>query len=261
MSVFKNLIPIIVVFTCAVMGEIIERVDPETFVYNERLRYRVTYLGIRIGTIEVLNRQNKINPHSIDETVITLRTLSGIPFMSVHTEFYSKRGTDGFFIESTTFDRQRNTWAYYHASRENKSTEIIVDRGYKNVENGEIYDVEIDTLHPGQPVHDALTFISILRDSAHAGRPYELDILIDRSIEKIRIDSSEGKEKIDVRAFDNETDAFHINGVIDFEAIHGLSRKYQSWISADEYRIPLHARVRIAIGSIKIELEEYERAK
>lgn len=241
------------------MGNIIERVAPETFSYDERLQYRVTYLGIRIGTVEILNRQNGVEPYDIGETLITMRTFSGVPFLSVHTEFYSRRGNDGYFIESTTFDRQRNSWAYYHASREDAATDIIVDRGYKNMETGEIYDVEIDTLHPGQPVHDALTFIAILRDSAHTGQSYELDILIDRSIERIKIDPPEGIEKTEVRAFDNETDAYHISGVIDFEAIHGLSRRYRSSISADERRIPLHAQVRIAIGSIKIELEEYER--
>lgn len=249
---------LVVVFTINVMGGVVERVAPETFSYDERLRYTVTYIGIRIGTIEMLNRFNEHDPDRIDETVITLRTFSGIPFLSVHTEFYSRRGSDGFFTESTTFDRERNTWAYYHASRIDKRKDIIVDRGYKNRDNGTVFDTEIDTLYPGKHVHDALTFVSILRDSAHAENPYEFDILIDRTVEKIRINSPKKKEKLDVRAFDNETEAYHITGVIDFTAIHGLTREYQSWISTDKQRIPLKARVRIGIGSVKIELEEYE---
>ncbi len=249
---------VIVLISAKVTSGIVERVAPEQFSYDERLRYTVTYLGIRIGTIEMLNRYNENEPKSINETVITLRTFSGIPFLSVHTEFYSKRGSDGFFTESTTFDRERSKWAYYHASREDKETEIVVDRGYQDRDSGEIFDVEVDTLHLGKNVHDALTFISILRDSIQDEDTYELDVLIDRSVEKIKIISPNKKEIIDVRAFDNETQAYHITGVIDFTAIHGLTREYQSWISTDRHRIPLKAQVRIGIGSVKIELEEYE---
>lgn len=236
----------------------IERVDPVTFSYDERLQYTVTYLGIRIGTVEILNKMTEDNPLEIDETLITLRTFSGVPFLSVYTEFYSRRGADGFFTKSTTFDRERSKWAYYNAERNEFSTDIIVNRGFLDRDNGDIYDVEIDTLQPVSNVHDALTFLSILRDSAHTGRPYDLDILIDRSVENISIDSPEGKEKIEVRAFSNKTEAYHINGVIEFTAIHGLSRRYEAWISSDDNRIPLKARVRIAIGSVKMELEEYE---
>lgn len=244
--------------TLAAAEGTVERIDPTTFSYDERLQYTVTYLGIRIGTVEILNKVNETNIQEVEETVITLRTFSGIPFLSVYTEFYSKRGSDGYFTESITFDRERSKWAYYNATRNENTTDVIVDRGYKNRDNGEIFDVEVDTLYPGEPIHDALTFISILRDSAHTGRPYELDILIDRSVEKINIEAPEDREEIEVRAFSNEAEAYHINGVIDFTAIHGLSRKYQAWITTDNRRIPLKARVRIAIGSVKIELEEYE---
>jgi hypothetical protein len=234
----------------------VQRVNPESFVYNERMQYVVSYLGIRIGTVEVLNRIG--GDAEVDETLIRLRTFSGVPFLSVYTEFFSRRGEDGYFVTSTTFDRSRNQWAYYHASRIDGTSDILVDRGYMDRESGEIYDVEIDTLQPGFHVHDPLSFLSILRDSAHMHEPYMLDILIDREIEKINIDPSGSIDVISVRAFRNQTPAYHVDGVIEFEGIHGLSRKYQVWIGADERRIPLHARVRIGIGSVKIELEEYE---
>jgi len=239
-------------------GKTVERVDPGSFVYDERLQYTVTYLGIRIGTIEMLNKYDQDGKDSVKESHITLRTFSGIPFLSVYTEFYSKLGSDGFFTESVTFDRERNNWAYYLAIREDRSTDIIIDRGYQDRKNGTIFDVEIDTLQLDEPVHDALTFLSILRASARTGHALELDVLIDRSVEKIKIEPPENIEKIGVPAFDNKIEAYHVNGVIDFTAIHGLTREYQSWISKDEYQIPLEGRVRIGIGSIKIRLEEYE---
>lgn len=239
-------------------GNTIERVDPGSFVYNERLQYSVTYLGIRIGTIEMLNKYDQRGSNGVEESHITMRTFSGIPFLSVYTEFYSKLGSDGFFTESVTFDRKRNNWAYYFAMREDRSSHIIIDRGHQDRKDGVIFDVEIDTLQLDEPVHDALTFISILRTAASVGHARELDVLIDRSVEKIKIEPPENIETINVPAFDNKIEAYHVNGVIDFTAIHGLTREYQSWISKDEYQIPLEGRVRIGIGSIKIRLEEYE---
>jgi hypothetical protein len=240
------------------IGWTIERVDPGSFSYDERLQYTVTYLGIRIGTIEMLNKYNEDTEANVQESHITMRTFSGIPFLSVHTEFYSKLGSDGFFTESVTFDRIRNNWAYYFAMRENSSTDIIIDRGYQDRRNGAIFDSEIDTLQLDSPVHDALTFLSILRTSADTDHPRELDVLIDRSVERIIIEPPEYMEKINVPAFKNKIEAYHVTGIIDFTAIHGLTREYQSWISTDEHRIPLEGRVRIGIGSIKIRLEEYE---
>jgi len=257
----KSSAPIIfVIVFCGVLSadNSIERVDPETFSYDERLQYVVSYLGIRIGTVEILNRYDDANYGSIDETVISMRTFSGVPFLSVYTEFFSKRGEDGYFTTSATFDRKRSDWAYYYASRDMNSTKIIINRGNKDREDGSISDIQVDTLNPEKYVHDALTFISILRDSAHTENYYELDMLIDREIQTLRVEPPGGIEKIVVRAFDREKEAFHSSGVLEFEGIHGLSRRYQTWISTDEYRIPLKARVRISIGSVKIRLEEYE---
>ncbi len=239
-------------------GSTIERVDPGSFVYDERLQYTVTYLGIRIGTIEMLNKYDSRSSNSVKESHITMRTFSGIPFLSVYTEFYSKLGSDGFFTESVTFDRERNNWAYYYAMREDRSTDVIIDRGYKDRKNGTIFDIEIDTLQLNEPVHDALTFLSVLRTAASTGNAREMDVLIDRSVEKIKIQPPQNIEKISVPAFDDKIEAYHVNGVIDFTAIHGLTREYQSWISKDEYQIPLEGRVRIGIGSVRIRLEEYE---
>jgi hypothetical protein len=232
------------------------RIDPKSFAFDEKLAYSVSYLGIRIGTVEILNKFDD-EGFSVAETMIVLRTFSGIPFVSVHTEFYASVGPDGYFGESLTFDRERGRWAYYRAIREPGTFDIRVERGYQDMESGALSSVEIDSVRSERPVLDALAFLTILRDSAHTGLQSELDILVDRSIEKIIFDRTEAIEAVGVSAFDNEVIAYHVSGTINFTAIHGLSRRYQAWVSADDRRIPVQARVHIGIGSVKLELKEY----
>ncbi len=233
---------------------------------TEYFRYSVSYLGIRIGTIEVRNETPFMpDPASniyVTGTQIILRTFPGIPFLSVLTEFLSSIDDRGFFRESTTYDKQGRKWAYYEAVRDNETNDIVVERG--SVEDRSLSgrsDIEVDTLHPGIPVHDALTFIQFLRNRAHETERLSIDILIDRSIEKIVIDQPSDVKIVKIKAFDEATAAYHVTGSIEFTAIHGLSRRYQAWISTGPRRIPLMARVHIAIGSVKIELESYDVAE
>jgi hypothetical protein len=232
------------------------RTDPKSFAFDEKLVYGVSYLGIRIGTVEILNKFDDEKP-TVTETMIVLRTFSGIPFVSVHTEFYGSIGSDGYFGESLTFDRERGRWAYYRATREPETFDIRIERGYQDIETGAFSSVEIDSVRSERPVLDALAFLTVLRDSAHTGLQNELDILVDRSIEKIVFDRTEAIDAVGVSAFGNEVIAYHVSGTINFTAIHGLSRRYQAWVSADDRRIPVQARVHIGIGSVKLELKEY----
>jgi hypothetical protein len=230
--------------------------------YHEFMRYSVSYLGIRIGTVEIRNQIADYDSHSVagwtGDTHITLRTFSGIPFLSVLTEFFSKTDDNGYFIESITYDRERGEWAYYQAIRDTDTNEIIVERGNsKEKASDSVYNVEKDTILVHYPVHDALTFITLLRNQVDRDSTINTEVLIDRVIENIKIDLPANSETVSVKAFPDPVGAYYVTGSIDFTAIHGLSRRYQTWISRDRMRIPLLARVHIAIGSVKIELESY----
>jgi hypothetical protein len=256
---------IALLIACGTIGHGTENNDVHK-TYQEYLRYSVSYLGIRIGTIEVRNN-GLIDDESpgigrIEDTRITLRTFSGIPFLSVLTEFVSRTDGEGYFVESTTFDRQKGEWAYYQAVRDTGTHEIIVERGYsKEITADSVYNVEIDTIQSTYPVHDALTFLSLLRASVDGDTTMTVEVLIDRDIENIRIDMPVNVDTIKVRAFEDPIESYHVTGSIEFTAIHGLSRKYQTWVSRDGNRVPLLGRVHIAIGSVKIELETYTKSE
>lgn len=58
---------------------------------------------------------------------------------------------------------------------------------------------------------------------------------------------------------DQELETFKVSGNADFEGPFGFTGEFEGRFKADEYRIPLEARVSVWVGNVRIRLVDYER--
>ena len=66
------------------------------------------------------------------------------------------------------------------------------------------------------------------------------------------------EDDIEVDFSDEKVPVLHLDGEAHFKAIAGFSGEYEGWFSTDEQHVPLAARMEVFIGSVYIELEEWE---
>lgn len=95
----------------------------------------------------------------------------------------------------------------------------------------------------------------------HAGtdRTVEYPIYIDEDTGHVKINNRSEISEYDSKAFDGIVDSYRATGKADFEGPFGFSGDFEAVFKADEFRVPLEAKVSVWVGSVTVRLVEYER--
>jgi hypothetical protein len=62
-----------------------------------------------------------------------------------------------------------------------------------------------------------------------------------------------------ITALDSPIDCYYIDGEIKTKGIAGVTGPYKGWFAADGQRPPIKAELKVFIGSVKVELEEWKK--
>jgi len=232
--------------------------------YDEYLHYRVTYLGIGIGSFEFYFSENGACPVTDGESVgyglNVMETFPGIGFLRVYTEYFSRLDADGYFTVAHAWDEKRNEWEFAVASRDYASNSVELQTGRADDQFGEPTEVEAhETVWPGMPTHDAISLIRTIRKRIPGEDRFAPALYHEGEVEPVPVTVISRDEEIEVRAFEEPQSSTEVEVELDFEGIHGLRDALTVHFANDAERTPLHARARVAIGSVRLELVEYER--
>ena len=63
---------------------------------------------------------------------------------------------------------------------------------------------------------------------------------------------------LDLDAFQQPIEAVELNGSTTIKGIAGFSGAYQGWFSTDGRAVPLQAKLKVFIGSVTVELENWK---
>jgi hypothetical protein len=64
---------------------------------------------------------------------------------------------------------------------------------------------------------------------------------------------------MDIDAVDYPVDVVRFDGRADFVGVFGLTGGFEGWFSNDDASIPITARMKVILGSIKVELTKWKR--
>ncbi len=228
--------------------------------YEERLEYEVRYLGIRIGTLEAyFARNNQEGRAGHTSGKLVMETFPGIGFLNVYTEYFSDVGPDGYFIATQTWTDEGSEWDYNRTVQDPRDHDIRVEEGYADRQFGSASeDPEVSSIQPGRPVHDGISFIELVRDRVPHTDRLTTRLVMDDKIHSVPVEVLSRDERISVPVYEEEQEALLAHVELDFEGIHGLRDDLEIWFSNDEDALPLHIRARIIIGSVRVDLVDYE---
>jgi len=64
--------------------------------------------------------------------------------------------------------------------------------------------------------------------------------------------------KITISALDSSVESYYVDGRMNTLGIAGVTGPFKGWFAVDEQRIPLKAELKVFIGSVKLELEQWK---
>jgi hypothetical protein len=224
---------------------------------GEELTYKVKYLFLYLGQIKI-----RVNDRHVENgrTVYGGTALidSRVPLIAdLHVRFDSDIDEDvysygwtasdssshGVYIRNIRFDYDRNR--------------MIVDRGQRTNAG---YQIErADTIPVNARCQDGLSLFFYAREHVMDRKEHTVPTVIDTEQVSTYINFHHKLDDVSIGAVDYDVDVVGFDGRADFVGIFGLTGGFEGWFSNDAARVPILAYMNVLIGSVKIELESWNR--
>jgi hypothetical protein len=235
-------------------------VESKMLVVGEELEYKVSYSFFTIGTIrtQVLGRELR-NGRIIYKTRALIDSNPSLSWLvNLHIQFYSEM--DGgvyshFWIEDDSSETEVN-FKRFRFDYDNQKALLEIG---KKLPSGERRVDSTDTVTITGPCQDGLSLYFYAREHVHEKSQVRVPTLIDNKQVYTYINFMNRIEDADIDAVDYPVDVVAFDGKADYVGIFGLTGGFRGWFSNDEAQIPIVARMNVILGSIKIQLQKWNR--
>ncbi|MCX7984748.1 MAG: DUF3108 domain-containing protein [Bacteroidetes bacterium] len=226
---------------------------------GEELEYSVHYSFFNIGTIRL-----KILSRNVSNGKVTYNAIAYMdsnPALSwlveLHARFYSTFDKDIFSYEWIGEDSTSRTVNYQLLRFNYDSMKLYFERGKKRKTQYHAY--ERDTVRILSKCQDGLSLFYYARGYLHQKADVTIPTCITAEERKTIIHFLNEREKVKIDSVQYPIDCKHFIGVADFTGIFGLTGEFEGWFSNDDAAVPITARLKVLLGSIRVELRRWNR--
>jgi hypothetical protein len=252
-----------VVGWAAVAGAQTKSVDPSgrrSLMVGEELEYRVSYSFFDIGIVKtrVTDRWEK-NGRVIYRAEILMDSSPGLRWLvDLHIRFQGTMDDEpysytwvsedstssGVEFRTMDFDYGRSKMYYAWGRRPPHGSNSVSGR---------------DTVPVRDRALDGMSLYYFARENVRQPRSWRLPTFVDNKEATTEIHFRDKREEIDIDAVDYPVRTVWFDGSAKFVGVFGLTGGFEGWFSDDEARIPIVGRLKVILGSVKVELISWKR--
>lgn len=107
-------------------------------------------------------------------------------------------------------------------------------------------------------VLDGATMIYYARANVHSTETDTLTSFFEAKKGKVFINFKGENDLVEIDALKKPLKTYYLDGIVKMKGIAGLTGPYKGWFSQDTQRPPLKAELKVFVGSVNIELEEWK---
>lgn len=222
---------------------------------GEDITYVVKYLSFEIGEIRLkVLKQIVDGKDTLYNAIAYINSYDGIPFVNLHQVYETKFNTKQFshYFKGTVLSED-TTYTKYQLNSSSKK--IHIQQGRERT--GEIWTDS--TARYDREYQDGLSLFYFARMRTGQQKKVNVPVFINEKFEKTYINFYKDVEDMDIDAVDYDIDCVRLDGETEFRGIFGLTGYFEGWFSNDQYAIPIVAKMQVIIGSIKLELKNWNR--
>jgi len=225
---------------------------------GEELIYNVSYASVNLGQVRVriLRREDR-GGKEVYVGQANIDSYKTIPFVdlhaiydnliaaSVHSEWFQSRlkGDNGWDTVTYSYD--------YPGKSLFVSTRPAPG-------DGEKID---DTLSVEGYYQDGLSLFYYARSEVRNKLHVTVPTVVNEKKGTTTFDFLAERTSAEIDAVDYPVDVVHFRGQAGFVGIYGLTGDFEGWFSNDEARVPILAKMKVLIGSVRIELMKWKRGE
>jgi len=223
---------------------------------GEELHYRVSYWFIGLGEIKLrLIDKFEEDGRTLYRAQVQVDSYSGNPFVHLHefyqTEFDSSlypRRFEGRWLVDTT-------WHYVKYDFCRDSNEVIIEKGLVEPPTIERYD----TVRVKGRYQDGLSLVYFARGYVGSGLKTVVRTFIKEKTGRTYFDFTNETDDEGIDSVSYDVDVLKFEGEANWVGMFGLTGKFDGRFSNDDARVPIVAHMKVIIGSVKVQLQEWKR--
>jgi hypothetical protein len=227
---------------------------------GEELEYSVHYAFFNIGTIrfKVTNKEER-GGRTVYHAYAFMDSNPSLSWLvDMHVRFYSEIDQDAFSYGWISEDSSSKKVSYRKMRFDYENHKMYFEWGEK-LNSGERKPTGLDTITITNDCQDGLSLFFYAR--AHALQKMQANIptFIDTNKVTTKINLKVKQEAEEIDAVDYEVDVNMLDGFADFVGVFGLTGAFEGKFSNDVASIPITARMKVFLGSIRVELKSWKR--
>jgi hypothetical protein len=248
--------------TLALASSVWAQVPPSispVFHAGEVLQYKVKWGFVRLGTVTLLTLRDSTCERASDFKII-MKVESNPDLGFVHIREYNESLMDAVRLMSRRFKgRHRNGDDCIAIQSSYDPNARVATSSSVNMTDGKV--LQNDTLRGVEPFVDGPSLLVSTRCAATRGGKSIVPTMVNGKIKATIIDFAGFFEEIEIDAFDQPIRTQVYTGSAQWTGgtSAGLSGDFTGWVSDDGAAIPIRAEMRVLLGSITIELEQWAR--
>lgn len=229
----------------------------KSFIFaGEELQYEVSYLGVKLCKILVTTKgKEKFGNISVIRIKTKVDTYS-IPYVSFNGTFESLvdialTHSHQFIVNSKL---RKQPWEFQKVVFDYSSGKAIHGKWHGSKI---IYDNKFGIKGKW---NDPISLVFLTRQFSSVKRKISIPTVMDIHKFNVSINLTGKKENITIDALSYPIKSIYLTANADWKGVYGLSGKVETWLSDDNARVPLLAKVDLTIGNVTIELVKWKRS-
>lgn len=232
--------------------------DDDSFQWQigEELIYKVNWSFIRLGTLKLQVMEQSM----LDSTLVyyiklyidSNPLLFFVNMHSVYESFIDEQFRPQLFLGNEKIDNitYKTEYRFNYADR-------LIHINMTDIKNPTKTIVRDDSLK--EAIIDGTAMIYYARSHVASVKMDTITTFFEAKHGKVHIHFKGKAGKIKIDALPEAQETYYVDGIIKMNSIAGLTGPFKGWFAVDRQRPPLKAELKVFIGSVKVELEEWKK--
>ena len=222
---------------------------------GEDLTYNVSYGPFDLGEVKIsIERKVETPGYLAYFGTALIRSYKGVPFVDLHAVYESTIDTGVFSRAFVGKSREDNVWDFARYTFEYDKNRVLMEMGRRDtiVERRDTLPVEVHS-------HDGLSLFFYARDQLFSGKRMNIPAVVKEKKGNTYIDFRGERKSVEIDVVDYPIDVIGFDGTAEFVGIFGLTGDFEGWFSNDDARVPIVAKMKVILGSVRLELIRWKR--
>jgi hypothetical protein len=230
----------------------------EVLVVGEELIYNVSYASVNLGQVRARIVQKKDREGGVvyagQANIDSYKTIPFVDLHAVYDNLIAPAIHSEWFRSRLKGDKGWDTVTYSYDYPGKKL--FVATRPAP----GDGADID-DTLSVDAYYQDGLSLFYYARSQAGNRLQVTVPTVVNEKKGTTTFDFLAERTSVEIDAVDYPVDVVHFKGEAGFVGIYGLTGEFEGWFSNDAARVPILARMKVLIGSVRIELMKWKRGE